>query len=70
MDDNHLKPFNPTPGPRGGEGKLTWPTLSVRVHPDELAALDKLVRERGTNRSNYVRGVVVRSLLAEIGSAA
>lgn len=70
MDDNHLRPFNPSPAPRRGEGKITWPVLSLRMHKDELEALDKVVKERGTNRSDYVRGLIVRSLLAEVGSAA
>ena len=70
MDDNHLQPFNPSPGIRRGEGKITWPVLSLRMHPDELRALKQFVKERGTNRSDYVRGLIVRALLAEVGSEA
>lgn len=68
MSNSHLEPFNPTP--KRPEGKITWPVVSVRVHPDELVALDKHLKAIGSNRSEWARGLIVRALLAEVGAEA
>lgn len=65
MSTHHLEPFNVAP--KEPRGKLTWPVVAFRIHPDELAAMDRVVKAQGSNRSVYSRAVIVRALLADLG---
>lgn len=62
MPDNSLGTPNATPDKP--EGKITWPMVTFRIHQDDIEALDRLMDRLGTNRSEYLRDLVIRELKA------